>query len=142
LWDDAAFIFMAVVEPLDTAPGGYELNVVQWFGQEDRGGGGVGITTQEFNAAQLKVGGTYVFFYAIDPGDQSTCIVGGTRGVFSYNPTAQTLTRIGASAASRVPSVQTLTQFESTLTALLDAEKNVIHNLPPMCRASATGLPS
>jgi hypothetical protein len=118
------------------------LNVLQWFGQEDRGGGGVGITTQEFNAAHLKVGGSYLFFYAIDPGDRSTCIVGGTRGVFSYNSTSQTLTRIGASPHSRVPSIQTLMQFQTTLSALLDAEKDVIHNLPPMCSASATGLSS
>jgi hypothetical protein len=40
----------------------------------------IGITTQEYTAANLSVGSTYIFFYGIDPSDHSTCIVGGVRG--------------------------------------------------------------
>jgi hypothetical protein len=141
LFKDSAFIFIADVEPFEPALHGYPLAVTQWFSQEDRSAG-IAITSKEFNAAHLTVGASYLFFYALDRKDRTTCIVGGTRGVFGYNVTTQTLTRIGASPKSRVPSVQSLAQFQQTFSALLRAEDGVIHNLPPMCKAAATGLPS
>jgi len=99
------------------------------------------ITTGEFNAADLQVGGTYVFFYGIDTIDNSNCIVGGARGVLGYDPTTQTVTRLDQSVASQIPDSESFAQLQN---AVAVEENNLsaepISNGPPVCASSATGL--
>jgi hypothetical protein len=138
---DASFVVLAKVEPeIPTNPPGYPLDDYLLLGGQD--GPDIGISVQEFQAAHLTVGNSYVFFYAFDPVDKTDCIVGGVRGVLAYDPSTQTVTRIDNNAASQIPQQQTLTQFKAALTSA----ENVIEggtevgNLPPMCLPAATGL--
>lgn len=139
LFKDSTFVVLATVQPLESSLGGYPISV-----QESLVGSGprtnIGITTQEFTAAKLSVGSTYVFFYAIDTSDNAACIVGGPRGVFSYSPSPQAITRIGASPTSQIAATQSLAQMQSQLAAAQSALSGAITNPPPACEPSATGL--
>jgi len=140
LVSDASFIVLATVEPQESATQNYPLQIQQSFGSEARTS--MSISAEELAAAHLSVGQTYVFFYAVDPVDGTDCIVGGVRGVFDYNSSTHIVTRIDQSRTSQIPSTQTLTQFGTALeTAAKAVSRSSIANLPPVCRASATGLP-
>jgi hypothetical protein len=139
LADDSIFIVIATVEP-ETSINTYPLNVQQSLGTASVKTT-IGISGAEFNAANLAVGGTYVFFYGSDPVDNENCIVGGVRGVFSYDPSTKLVTRLDQIGPSRVPETQTLAQLENELQAaeVLVASKPIA-NIPPVCESSATGL--
>jgi hypothetical protein len=83
LIDDSLWIVIAQVEPEQSTDGSvYPLLVEQGLGGlEPRSG--ISVLPAEFNAAHLTVGATYLFFYGSDAVDNTNCIVGGVRGVFS-----------------------------------------------------------
>jgi hypothetical protein len=139
LFSDASSIVLATVEPRETSTQNYPLLVVQSFLAQARTS--MSISPQEFAAAVLRVGDTYVFFYAVDPVDSTDCVVGGVRGVFDYDPSTQIASRIGQSHSSEIPETQTLAQFGTALTAAQnDVSGQSIPNSPPICSPSATGL--
>jgi hypothetical protein len=101
------------------------------------------ITPAEVTAARLRVGETYVFFWAADPAEKTACLVGGVRGVMSYNKPTDTVTRLDTSRESQIPLTQSLEQFSSSVNAAQDLfSHEPIRNQPPVCSPAATGLPS
>lgn len=139
LVSDASFIVLATVLPQSPATNNYPLKVQRSFLYEARSS--MAISPQEFDAAHLSVGSTYLFFWADDPIDSTYCIVGGVRGVFDYDPSDQTITRIDQSAASQIPETQTLEQFGTAVaTAATALQTSATRSLPPVCTPSATGI--
>jgi len=139
LVSDATFIVLATVLPQSSATNNYPLQQQQSFLYEARSS--MSISPKEFAAAHLSVGGTYLFFWADDTVDSTYCIVGGVRGVFAYNPSTQTITRIDQNAASQIPQTQTLAQFGTAVAAAANAvQSSATRNHPPMCSPSATGI--
>jgi len=140
LANDSAYIVIATVESEDPTRGGYGLNVEISLGTTSPRVL-IGIVTAEFDAAHLTVGGDYIFFYGIDPIDNSACIVGGVRGVFAYDASSQTVTRIDRSMPSQIPNTQTLAQLEAALRASEQAHVGQpMANIPPLCESTATRL--
>jgi hypothetical protein len=101
------------------------------------------VSQAEVTAANLAVGSTYAFFWGADPIDKTACIVGGVRGVMSYDTRTSTLTRLDDAKGSEIPRTQSLKQFSSSIRA---AYSRIGHqpnrNQPPICSSSATRLPS
>jgi len=137
---DSTFIVVASVGPYDGSTTGYPLEI-----QGDLGFNNprtpLGLTPTEYNAANLKVGSDYVFFYGVDRVDDATCIVGGVRGVFSYDSATQLVRTMTQRARSQIPASQSLSQLQSDV----DSEEQVesaqpVANGPPLCSDSATGL--
>jgi hypothetical protein len=142
LSDDSAFVVIGRLRAENADLGGYPMEVVQSLGTTEPRIP-IGVTTHEFTAANLSVGGTYVFFYGIDPIDKTTCIVGGVRGVFAFDPASQSVTRLDADANSEIPASQTLVQFERSLAAAeRQAFSQPVGASKPVCAPSATGLAS
>jgi hypothetical protein len=87
-------------------------------------------------------GQEYLVFWAIDlTGPQETeCVVGGMRGLFSYDPETQMLTRT-ATSTSQIPNSLSLSQLE---TLLPDPNTPVPIRVPapPICSSAVTGLSS
>lgn len=141
LVDDSTYIVIATLQPEEEAIGGYPLDVQQTLGFNYPMRELLSITTTEFDAANLTVGDTYVFFHADDPVDGSTCIVGGVKGVFAYDPNSQTVTRLDQSTTSQIPMTQSLSDLQDSITAEENVEASEPDsNLPPVCSSSATGL--
>jgi hypothetical protein len=139
--NDSTFIVIATVGAQQPAPGGYPLYVENILGGTNELKVTIGIGTEEFDAAHLTVGGTYVFFYGVDSTDKAECIVGGVRGVFAYDPTTQVVTRLDQDPTSQIPRTQTLTQLQDAINASENADAGKpIANIPPLCESSATGL--
>jgi hypothetical protein len=139
---DSVFVILATVDPFSSTEKGYPLEEQSVLGTTEPRTL-LGITTQEFDAAHLTVGGEYIFFYGTDPVDSAACIVGGVRGVFAYDPTTQIVTRIDDAKRSRIPKTQSLLRFRATLMAAETIEASQpLANAPPICRKSATGIPS
>ncbi len=104
---------------------------------------GLNVSQAEVMAAGLSVGNSYIFFWGADTADDAACIVGGVRGVMSYDPTSDTVTRLDKSTSSQVPQSQTLEQLESSVrSAQITFGQQPIRNQPPICSPSATGLPA
>lgn len=89
------------------------------------------------------MGGTYVFFWADDSAEKTACIVGGVRGVMSYDSATDTVTRLATSPRAQIPRTQSLEQFASSVNAAQDLfSHEPVRNQPPICSPAATGLPS
>jgi len=139
LVDDSTFIVIASIGS-ETSINTYPLNVQQAIGATPPRVT-IGISSGEFTAAHLAVGSTYIFFYGVDPTENKSCIVGGIRGVFAYDPTSGTVTRIDQSSSSTIPATQTLSQLETSINAAEQANAAQPQaNTPPVCDSSATGL--
>lgn len=144
---DSTFIVLGTLGPPTTEPGAsgstityYPINLQQSF-SEVAPRNTLTVGSAEFSAANLSVGGTYVFFWANDQVDKTVCIVGGVRGVMAYNSATDTVTRLDNSANSQIPKSQTLEQFESSVQNALNLLRTQpVQNSSPMCSPSATGL--
>ncbi|MGH9017143.1 MAG: hypothetical protein ACRDY1_05285 [Acidimicrobiales bacterium] len=139
LADDSTFI---VVGPIGSET---SIHTYPIYVTDDLGSNPIrvslGISDEEFQTAKLSVGGTYVFFYGVDPSDGHSCIVGGVRGVFGFDPSTETVTRIDTNASSAIPKVQTLSALENSIEQAESAvEGSPVVNVPPLCDSSATGL--
>jgi hypothetical protein len=101
----------------------------------------IGVSSAEFNAGNLSVNGTYIFFWASDSVDQTQCIVGGARGMFACDAAADTVARLDDNSQSQIPQTQSLEQFsEAVAAAQAQYQAQPLTNLPPMCTPSATGI--
>lgn len=140
LVDDSTFIVIATVGMENTDIDGYPLQVQQAL-RFNNPRTSLAITPTEFNAAGLSVGSSYVFFYASDPVDNSTCIVGGVKGTFAYDANSQTVTRLDQSTTSQIPRTQSLSDLQDSIATAENVEASKpTSNPPPMCSSSATGL--
>ena len=138
LVEDSIYIVIAKVG----APGngGYPLQVLGTLGFNDPRTP-IGVSTAEFDAARLRSGDTYIFFYGVDTVENRVCIVGGARGTFAYDAATQMVTRLDQSTASKIPRTQTLAQLHSAIVAVEQVEAAAPQpNSPPMCSATAGGL--
>lgn len=142
LVNDSLFIFTATIEP-ETTLGGqkqYPLNVVQVYSYSNPQMF-TSIFPTEVSAARLIVGDEYLFFYGGDEVNNSTCIVGGVRGVFIVNTKAKTITRLSTNSSSLIPKYQSIKSFLASLSqAVKRTGSREIRNGPPVCESSATGL--
>jgi hypothetical protein len=102
---------------------------------------GLTVDQAEFNAAQLRIGADYVFFWGTDS-TRTTCTVGGVRGVMAYDPSTDTVTRIDSEANSLIPRTQSFEQLESSIVHSPSYTQRSITSHPPVCSSFATGLPS
>jgi hypothetical protein len=144
---DSTFIVMGTVGDPVTGPtqgGGtvevYPINVERSFGTYPPRMA-IGLSSAEFKAGSLAVGGTYLFFWASDPVDNTFCVVGGVRGMFAYDSASDTVTTVADNSASQIPQSQTLEQFNSAvLAAETQLQSQPLTNPPPTCSASATGI--
>jgi hypothetical protein len=95
----------------------------------------------EFNAAKLRTGADYVFFWGADS-TGATCIVGGIRGVMAYDSSTDTVSRLDSNANSFIPRTQTFEQLQRSIESSPSyaQRSNTAH--PPVCSSFATGLPS
>jgi hypothetical protein len=143
LVQDSTFVVLGTLGAAIPQPDGSQvdpINVQTSYGYTDPRVE-LGISSAEFDAANLSVGGTYIFFYASDPVDNIDCIAGGVRGVMAYDASTDTVTRLDQNANSQIPQSQTLEQFIVEVQAAQQAISSQPEtNLPPMCSASATGL--
>jgi hypothetical protein len=118
----------------------YPINVQQNFGSNIPREV-LTVSSAEVNAAHLSLTGTYIFFWTYDSTNGISCIVGGLRGVMSYNSATDTVTRIDTSTSSQIPQTQSLESFkESVKGALETIAAEPTTNTPPACAQSATGL--
>jgi hypothetical protein len=103
---------------------------------------GLSITRAEVSAADLRVGNDYVFFWAADTAAHTVCIVGGVRGVMSYDPASGTVTRLDHSTNSQIPRTQSFEQLSNSVEAAEIQRSRTFGNQPPVCAPAATGLPA
>ena len=144
---DSTFIVMGTLGEPVTEPaqdGGtveiYPINVERDFGTYPPRMA-IGISSAEFNAGGLNADGTYIFFWASDPVDNTFCVVGGARGMFSYDSSTDTVARGSDDSASQIAQTQTLEQFTSSVVAAeTQLQSQPPTNPPPVCSASATGI--
>jgi hypothetical protein len=113
----------------------------------------IGIPQGRPGDVRLVVGATYLVFFAIDYSDDprtTTCIAGGQRGLFDYDPTTRTVTRTDHNTASLIPRTLTVAQITAQVRAAQTAARAADADLgspsdpekwppPPVCALSATG---
>jgi hypothetical protein len=144
---DSTFIVMGTLGDPETATGQggdtvtlYPIVVQQDFGTYSPRMA-IGISAAELKAGNLDPNGTYIFFWASDPVDNTFCVVGGARGMFVYDSGSGTVTRVADSASSQVPPSQSLDQFSGAVVAAETQDRSQpISNPPPTCSTSATGI--
>jgi hypothetical protein len=101
------------------------------------------VSRAEVAAANLRVGETYLFFWTADPAERTACIVGGVRGVLSYDAATDTVTRLDHSVGSDIPRTQSFEQLATSVDAAQTLfSHQAIRNQPPVCSPSATGIPA
>lgn len=141
LAQDSTFAFVGTVGSLSSDGEYYYLTIISPFHGDYRMSQ-IFVPKEYITVAHLTAGGIYVFFFA-NMADGETCIVGGPRGVFDYNPTTKIVTRIAAAPGSQVPLTETLSQLVSAVQASEPATAPVDPAQvppPPVCDASATGV--
>jgi hypothetical protein len=89
----------------------------------------------------VVVGHQYLVFWGVDssqsPRAITTCVIGGSRGLFSFDPGTQTVSRISATS-SQIPATETLAQVVAQLPNP-DIPVPTPVPTPPICAASVTG---
>ena len=99
------------------------------------------VSPAEVAQFNLNTNSRYLFFYTIDPIDSTSCITGGQRGVFSYDPGSSGVARTSTNSNSNIPKTSPIDAFVSQVNAAEAANMTrPITNPPPACSASATGL--
>ncbi|MGH9016359.1 MAG: hypothetical protein ACRDY1_01305 [Acidimicrobiales bacterium] len=150
LFADSEMAFVATVQPFahDPTMGTYEaFNASSIWGIATQG---TPARVPEFDLPQgrpgdvpLVVGQTYLIFYGSDSTD-TTCVVGGLRGIFRYNKATGIVTRIDDNTASRIPMTLPIGQIAAQLQAVLSADGQsrvpVDVPSPPVCSRSTTGM--
>ena len=151
LLHDMFAVFGGTLQPDDSPLGIYPLNVTTYISgssQKIDYTGPVGIPEDVVAAAAaqgtpLVVGHDYIEIFGIDSTDHNDqCIVGGLRGLFAYDASAGTVTRIDKSRTSQIPRTQSFASFVATYNA--DTPPNVpptpLNVTDPICSPSATGI--
>ena len=144
---DSTFILVGTLGQPQTATGSSGATVTVYPIAVDQDLGtyaprmAVGLSSAEVKAGNLSTSETYIFFWASDPVDNSFCVVGGVRGMFSYDPTSDSVTRISQNPSSEIPQAQSMTQFtDAVVSAETQFRSEPITNAPPACAQSATGI--
>lgn len=140
LVNDATFVIVGEVEAEGDLPY-YPINIQTSLGL-NYPHNGTDISPAEVQAADLTVGDSYVFFIGYDQQHPYTCVVGGVRGVFAYDATTDTVTRLDQGTPSQIPDTQTLEQLQAEVTAAYESNSSnpIPVPGPPVCDSSATGL--
>jgi len=84
----------------------------------------------------VVVGDTYLVFWSEGTTGETSCAVGGTRGLFNYDPATQTATRT-STQPSQIPTTISLAQVTSQLPSFQPSGPEV-----PVCSPSLTGSAS
>jgi hypothetical protein len=86
----------------------------------------------------VEVGQKYLVFWSTGNGPgETSCIVGGARGLFTYNAATRTVRRV-ATSPSQIPTSLTLSQIAAQLPDPNDPVPEV-EPPPPICSPSVTG---
>ncbi len=105
----------------------------------------IAVSPSLVQAAGLRLGVPYVFFWGAEGYPlRGECIVGGVRGVMTFDPATDTVTRLDDEPGSEIPRTQTLAQLSTEIQQVEAATARAPLELPPapVCSSSATGLPS
>jgi hypothetical protein len=146
---DSFFIFVGVLVGTPACTSGAPARCYQSISvQKDLGGTdpriGIGVPSVEVLAAKLTPATTYVFFWGVQANPGDACIVGGVRGVMTYDALTNSVTRLDNSTDTRIPRSQTLVQLQSEIQQVEAATARAPEELPPapVCSSSATGVPA
>jgi hypothetical protein len=124
--------------------GGYLINIEKELAGDTKTT--IGLSSALVSALRLEPSHTYVFFYGAEgyPLKGGACIVGGERGVMTYDAATNTVTRLDNVTDSQIPRSQTLDQLESEIQQVEAATARAPEELPPapVCSSSATGIPA
>jgi hypothetical protein len=141
-------VFIGTVQPLVQNPGDggtvapFVVNQLL-LGVVPRSDAEPDITQGGPNDVSVVVGQQYLVFWGVDssesPTKVTTCIVGGARGLFSYNAATNTVSRTDNSGTSQIPMTLTLAQVVASLPNPNVQVPTPVPS-PPVCSPAVTGI--